>query len=379
MKMRKPSPFLKPLGATLIGIASAHWHTVSCLFLVPIFVISAVAAMYTHNKSSRTFAQATMLIFFAITGALVFNLQKTHILAQSAAVVDQLITLDGTITDKDAWGNRQQSDVLRLNVTSVHFCSTQTVSNVSFDLLCYFPYKTSFMVGDCVKIPNTTIPKPNIPTRSGNTGYEDYLAKEGVISSLFFHTAHQCKLIQRPFFSISRWMWKLRNASYYGLKKKLSPTAFRYIGLIFFGNKQQEEIANLRSTFNLWGLAHFLARAGLHIVFFIFIWSSFFSFFPIPLFIKRMLLICLCSAYNMLSWSSIPFTRALYAFLCIKSGELFHYQTHYLHILSLLCLAIVLFNPLQLFFLDFQLSFGLTFGLIFLAHQSQYLDHKKLR
>jgi len=369
LKNRKQSPFLAPLLATACGITTQAWFPIPWPILILGITLGITLALLTlYKQLHHTILTASLCIFFGSVGALTLCMQKIYTTTQQTIILNQPIDIQATVTDKEVWGARQQSDVLRIAVTSIQFRSTHQKTPVSFDIFCYLPYHARFDIGDTIIIKDIVIKSPNMPTRSGNPGYEDYLAKENVLCSLFLHSAGQCQLIERPSFSIARWLWNIRHKSYFALKKKLSSKTFRYVGLIFFGNKQQPDITELRSTFNLWGLAHFLARAGLHIVFFIFIWTSFFSLFPIPIFAKRFLLILLCFIYNLLSWSSIPFTRALYAFLCIKCGELMYQQTYYLHILSLICLTILLFNPLQLFFLDFQLSFGLTFALIFLAH-----------
>ena len=66
--------------------------------------------------------------------------------------------------------------------------------------------------------------------------------------------------------------------------------------------------------------------------------------------------------YFILSWPSISFIRAFLIFLFTKYCNLHRHPTHFMHILLLTCCIVLLINPLQLFFLDFQLSFFLTFG-----------------
>jgi competence protein ComEC len=167
----------------------------------------------------------------------------------------------------------------------------------------------------------------------------------------------------------------MRNDVYQAIRTKLSPLTADYFGLIFLGNKQQESAHTLRTMFSYWGLSHYLARSGLHIILFIMLWSFFFRIIPLHGSIKRVMLVVICVVYDFLSWSSIPFARAYYAFLLMKGGELLYQQINYLHILSIVCLSILLFNPMQLFFLDFQLTFALTFTLVFLS--ALFSAHKK--
>lgn len=223
------------------------------------------------------------------------------------------------------------------------------------------------MVGDIITIEQCLI-KPPQPSTTGNRTYADHLLKEHILTALFLTNHLQLTCTYRPTWSLRRWLWNLRTTTYQTIRTHLSALTRPYIGLIFFGNKQQYNVDALRTTFNYWGLAHFLARAGLHIILFIFIWTSMLHILPIHIMYKKIILLIICVVYDLLSWQSIPFTRAFYAFGLAKVGELLGKPINSLHILTLMCLVILLYNPMQLFFLDFQLSFGLTFALILFSN-----------
>ncbi len=57
------------------------------------------------------------------------------------------------------------------------------------------------------------------------------------------------------------------------------------------------------------------------------------------------------------------YARALYTFILYKICILHKRPSHLVYLLSLVCFFVLLDNPMQLFFLDFQLSFTLTFAL----------------
>jgi competence protein ComEC len=367
------SPLFIPLLGLIIGIyCAATWYIPLSIILTAFVLILPLA--YISRKSHSILVTAILIVFFCI-GAFVLWAERKNRDLVLPYLQNRPITLIGTIADKDEWiQNKKHGESIRLAVSEI-FEHPNKHHHVSCDILCYVKRKTKFMVGDVIAIKDVFIkPQKDIST-NGNPTYNDYLLKEHIACSIFLPSAYLCNLIQRPNSSIKRWIWQTRHNMYKAIINKLSPLATKYFGLIFLGQKQHESIDQIRTTFNYWGLAHYLARAGLHIVLFIFIWMFFLSLIPIHIQIKRVLLILLCIVYDLFSWSSIPFARAFYSFLLTKLGELTNQQTTFIHILSLMCLTILLFNPMQLFFLDFQLTFGLTFTLSLVSRLIAH--HKK--
>ena len=138
---------------------------------------------------------------------------------------------------------------------------------------------------------------------------------------------------------------------------------------IFLGKKNKTQTYDKsKDQFKIWGISHYLARSGLHLVIFIMIWHLILCLFPIPFRWKQSILIALALIYALLSWSSVSFIRALTVFMLYKIATIFEIQMHIVHSITLACLFTLLYNPAHLFFLDFQLSFALTFALAWLAN-----------
>jgi competence protein ComEC len=327
------------------------------------------------NKFSK-YLQILATITFFILGAFALGSQKSSYKYIFKKIENQNLEITATVSDKRVLPQKtwhDMAEVLSLDVAcdeSVQMDSTSSPRTDSsrpvrpnFSLLCYSKFKTHAQVGDVIKLSNIKIKKSKSLSLSGNTSYQKYLYKDGFLSAVFLTKKQKLTIIERPNACLQRWLWNLKMRIYGELQEKMHSHAFTYFALIFLGNTQQLEITQMRETFNCWGLSHYLARSGLHVVLFILIWTFLLRFIPIGLNWKRFFLIMLCVIYKSLSWSSIPFIRAFYAFLLIENGKIFNFQTDFLHLLSIICTMVLLFNPLQLFFLDFQLSFGLTFAL----------------
>lgn len=159
------------------------------------------------------------------------------------------------------------------------------------------------------------------------------------------------------------------------LKLKLSPTNFNLLATIFLGYKQAGSARDaqlIRDQFQIWGLAHFLARAGLHMIMIALLIKLLLLTLQVPVRFSSPIIICLVLIYHQLSWPSISFLRALYMVLCYESCKLLNLQIDGLHLLNLILLSALLSNSAQIFCLDFQLSFALTYALVLAFRPNQY-------
>ncbi len=203
-----------------------------------------------------------------------------------------------------------------------------------------------------------------------NNSYKRYLIKEKISATIFIQKALNYQIIYRPTFSLHRTIFHVRDTIFSALRKYIDRFTFSLFSQIFLGNKNlnKKQLEKIKDLFAQWGISHYLARSGLHLVIFIIIWNYLLSCFPIPFFLNQILLIMLILIYSLLSWSSISYERALFMFLIYKLSLLAHRPCHYIHLIFLVTGLVLLFNPYQLFFLDFQLSFGLTLALAWFTY-----------
>jgi hypothetical protein len=342
---------------------------------IPILLVSALKNFY--SKFTQVF---TCAIFFTL-GAFSLTWQKN----QHANMIQEFdgknLDLIARVTNKillpvsenenrrGGWKEIIEVSVLRAkDVTSQSYGITdQSYKKTNFNLQCYSTSKTWAQVDDIIELQDVKIKIPQDQSLSQNTSYKNYLIKENLLASVFFYKNKNIKILRSPEFSLKRFIWNIQTNTYQRLEHKIHPIVFTYFSLMFLGNTHHKNIGSMRNTFNYWGLSHYLARSGLHIVLFILIWTIFLQLIPISIRFKRSLLIIICVTYKLFSWTSLPFTRAFYAFILTEIGKIFNLQTDFLHLLSIVCMTILLFNPMQLFFLDFQLTFALTFALAFVS------------
>lgn len=228
-------------------------------------------------------------------------------------------------------------------------------------LVIYAQQPLTVHVGDTIVISDVSIKEPT------NIAYMQYMIKQNIAATIF---AQKQQITVFPGqYTIQRALYELRSTIINHVKNKLSSDAFYLFSSLFLGNKQEVQKAHNTDSdqcahdFKKWGLSHYLARSGLHLVIFIFLWQAVLGYLPCAYWFKQLALLFITFVYALLSWSSISFMRALATFTLCKLFYMRKQRYNFINILALVSIAFLIYNPLYLFFLDFQLSFLLTFGL----------------
>jgi ComEC/Rec2-related protein len=148
---------------------------------------------------------------------------------------------------------------------------------------------------------------------------------------------------------------------------QLTPRTGQLFATIFLG-KPAHNTHESRELFSYWGIAHQLARSGLHLVILLMMLRWALGFVPLWYGIKLVITLLLVGAYGYLSWPSISFIRACITCFVYALYELLLIPVSPVQVVTLVTFIVLAQNPGELFFLDFQLSFGLTFALAFVGH-----------
>ena len=231
----------------------------------------------------------------------------------------------------------------------------------SFFLFC--KRKPESKIEDLISCPNLYLTQPK------DSDFLRYLFKEGSAGTIF--AQEFCPiLINSKKYSFARWAHNKREAVISSLKQKLSRPTFSFFCSLFIGDKKQINYLTEKHKplFKQWGISHHMARSGVHLIIFIILWQLLLSLLPFSFIQKHSFLFILCLFYFLLTPASISFIRAFFLFVFYKICIFCSWQIHAVHLLCLVALGTLVYNPFQLFFLDFQLSFFLTFCLSWVSH-----------
>lgn len=349
-------PLLWCTFAYIVGIIAGSYHLPLVLGLSACLLIISIIVALKHTYS---LALILLIISFGIGHYRFLSFEQ-----QSQNIAQQLtsnpLDIQAVVTENEFPLSKHYKQIVTLRIHSIKqhkspkFSSQSPTASIRLYLFSRAPVR----VGDLIEIQALSCKQP------GNTSYEYRLFKEGIVASTFMGQMHYT-LIRRPYLCFSRWRSEARQRLAARLAYLLSPSTYALVCTLFLGKKPPSaHIYNtIRAHCTAWGIVHYLARSGLHVVLIIYAWTLLLRIFPIHFFIKQLILIFLILLYHLLTWPSISFSRALITFLLYKLYVVQSRAYQPLHILTITTLFVLLANPLQLFFLDFQLSFWLAFAL----------------
>lgn len=324
----------------------------------PILLMLAVlyVVIIIKKKAPSSTAYIALLAVMFLAGSARHAQQQKSFENFCKITENKQCSVTATVEDIEASYRRPGQTIFILAIKELA-CKNQIIKNPGIKISVSTKTPQAVCVGDTISCSNLFFRK------NENSDYKRYLIKENLGGHLY---SKECFILQhRPHISLQRWLIEKRNSLIQSLSKKLSPTVFTLFLSIFWGKKQinASHIEPIKDFFKTWGLLHYLARSGLHLLIFLVMWNWIMGLLPLPYNLKTVILTLFVLGYFMLSWSSISFSRACIVFILYKLCILFDLQINALYLLTLTCSLILLYNPYQLFFLDFQLSFALTCAL----------------
>lgn len=245
----------------------------------------------------------------------------------------------------------------KIALTVLHSERNAIIQPLDATIQLYVPHFGGIQVGDLIFIQKLCCKKVQ------NRSYERFLQKEAIHATLFLSTLRY-KIIQRPFFSIARWRYNIINRLIASVQQKVSVECCTLFTTLFLGCKPDNPSYELvKNSCLYWGIIHYLARSGLHIMLILTSWRYILGYIALPFYPKNIFLVCLIILYYLLTGTSISFIRAFITFFLSSIALMHAIPFKLLHIFTLITLLMLLYNPFILFFLDFQLSFGITWAL----------------
>lgn len=339
---------------------------IACAAIVPkllmwCYLLGAVATLLRR----RLFILAPFL-FFAL-GAYRYT-SITHSFQKSTRFFEQNKRLAGKalVTGIQHVHGSRYPCCLSITITKVKKKALPSCTCVKINL----PYPTTLLPGDEIDFKGLTF------NRQTKAAYQQYLFKQGIVASTYATDFHYTRT-KRPRFHLLRWCTKKRAAIISQLMRRFSQKTASLYMTIFMGGKPSTAFQELHNYFAYWGIAHFLARSGLHVMVLLSVWRTLLLRCNVPWFLHHVVLICMLLIYYVLSWPSISFIRACLSWLLYQIFRSIKRSPRVLHILSLTTLFVLLHNPYQLFYLDFQLSFFLTCALAWWQEAHYQLNYQK--
>lgn len=363
-------PLLPIVICFIIGIVYNGALTIFCI----LFACTLCCAFFARLKHVPFPNYFIFYSLFALCGSLLHHKEWYEYNNFYATCDNKKISVTGTVIDVyETTVNHQKTYVLALAVDIV--AKDNNMHKCNKAMLLYGKCNKNAVVGDTVTIKNIVCKKPSAHD------FQRYQIKEQIIATVF-NKSFDCCIDHHPAWSLRLWIWQQKQRILKAMQSKLSPNGFRFFSSLFLGNRAyvKKSLEEVNEQFKTWGIYHFLARSGMHLAIFLMIWQMIFYIIPLPFVVKNIILTLIGTIYCTFTWTTTPFTRSFALFALNKWCFFNKTPFNTMHYLTLICLCFLLYCPLYLFFLDFQLTFTLTFALIWLnqvtiqhrAQQSNY-------
>lgn len=149
--------------------------------------------------------------------------------------------------------------------------------------------------------------------------------------------------------------------------KYLKSPNLEILGGIVFGDDAVSPPQNIKQSFVNSGLLHILAASGMNVAFIYGFFYLLMSLFKIPFKIRVVSGMAMVGIYSLMTGLGASVIRATCMLLFVLAGKLIDRDAHSISLLSFVALLMLLYNPLWINDVGFQLSFIVTFGILIMA------------
>jgi competence protein ComEC len=220
--------------------------------------------------------------------------------------------------------------------------------------------------GDFIELKGSVKP-PFTATNPGEFDYRGYL-QNSKIFTLTSAGVRNLKSVEKP--EKGYWYFIQKSNEF---REKILSIHSKYIkspkleilGGIVFGNYVIPTPKDIKQNFINSGLLHILAASGMNVALVSGIWLFISLRLRVPYRVSVIIAAVLILIYSTLTGFSPSITRATWMLEFILIGKLLDRRADTIALLSMVCTLMLLFNPLLITNIGFQLSFAVTFGLLF--------------
>lgn len=264
------------------------------------------------------------------------------------------VTIKGFVQQVNHSTLSQNQTTVTINTTQI-LTKNQSLKTAK-KILLFFPTTLAEKIEDedFITIHNIQLEQP-----LQQSAYRDYLIKENIWAIGRGTKYNQYELKKHPI-SLQKKILSL-------LHQKLKKETTSLFDPLFLGQKEKcVENLHMQHQCTYWGIAHHMARSGAHLAILFGLIMFLLHYARVTYLYRYMLSIFLLLGYALISQPSISFLRALFMIFLHITAKIFKRIPSAIHTLTITTLVTLFYNPMQLYFLDFQLSFGITYVIIWL-------------
>jgi competence protein ComEC len=220
-------------------------------------------------------------------------------------------------------------------------------------------------LGDHLEL-TASVNKPFKATNPGQFDYEKYLNRRGVFTMSYvrddgYTITRQAK---GDIWALLGRLDKVRDDMMNIHARQLKSPKLELLGGMVFGDNAVPAPEDVRTDFLNSGLFHLLAASGMNVGIIFGLWYFLAGLFKLPFASRIVIGMVLVAVYSLLTGLPPSITRATLMLELALIAKLINRKTDNILILVMVCVLMLLYNPLTFTDVGFQLSFIVTLGLL---------------
>lgn len=341
------------LACTITTIATAFALFQNQIMLIIAFYVISASLCLVFKKYLHLTILFLCLLFSA---QIYFKIQKTKKTFQAhQEFLNVACIIKATILQKQTNLLDKDQTTLILQTSNIYNEGAGTVHEPK-KIVCIIAARRAlkFCEGQTLTIYKAILQQPH-----PESDYQTYLIKEGIWATTFITSQ---KIVINNYSNKS--LFAKSSAEFCAL---LHAKTINLFNPLFLGKREKSiDSVTIQHQSLYWGIAHHMARSGIHLVTLFGLFMALFHYMRIQHFYRYIIGAALMLIYFEISISSISFLRALCMIMLQIISKIHKFQYSSVHALTLTTLLMIAHNPWYILFLDFQLSFGITAVIIWL-------------
>ncbi len=353
-----------------IGVLIGYFFKISLLvsITVCVFLLSIVSAFYLLNRKQFTktiwYGMAVFVTMIAV-GILTVNLHdhknfKNHYSNYVSAKSDSLTTISFRIREVLKSGNYYDKYIVEvLNVNENKTVGRSLINIKKGSLECNLDVDECYLA----KAKFRALIHPQNP---GQFDYKKYLERKYIYHQLFVDGHRLLKVKSRDITILG-----IANTIRAHINSKLKPYNFKpdevaIINALLLGQRQDISKA-IHASYTNSGAIHILAVSGLHVGILMLMLSFLLKpleYFKYGKYFKALLIVVILWCFALITGLSASVTRAVTMFSIVAIGLNLKRPTNIYNTLAISIFVLLLFKPLFLFDVGFQLSYLAVFAIV---------------
>ncbi len=236
---------------------------------------------------------------------------------------------------------------------------------LSKGLISVIAKKARLEYGDKVELQGKLVKITDL-SNPGLLSYGDFLEKQGITHKLIANRAPP-KVLARGGNLFKKLSIKIKNHLMLIPQKTLPEPYNGLLSSIVFGSKAAKTPKEIKETYKKAGVAHLLVASGMHLGILVGVCLFVVRLTKLPLWLGILVVSIINFLYAVMTGFGPSILRAAIMAEIMLIGLLFEKEKEIYTSLALSALIILLFNPIYLFGVGFQLSFAATWSLVYVA------------